>query len=61
MMWMLGNKDGKHWWHKQDEKGNWLPVTEEENKAYKDYWNNKRDEIAAKVFNDAFNLKEKNT
>jgi hypothetical protein len=55
MKWLLGQKDGKPWWHKQDGKGNWIPVTEEEAEAYKKYWNDKRDEIAAKIFNKHFN------
>jgi len=54
-MWMLGQKDGKPWWHKRDNKDNWVPVTEEEAASEKKYWNNKFDEICAKVFNDAFN------
>ena len=59
MMWMLGQKDGKPWWHKRDDQNNWVPVTEEEDATDKKYWNDKYDEICAKVFNDAFN-KEKN-
>tara|TARA_R110000868_G_scaffold411507_1_gene704806 strand:- start:760 stop:936 length:177 start_codon:yes stop_codon:yes gene_type:complete len=58
-MWFLGNKDGKQWWHKQDEKGNWVPVTEEEAGENKKHWQDKRDEIAARVLSDFF--KEKNS
>jgi len=58
-MWFLGHKDGKPWWQKQDENGNLIPVTEKEDAAYKKYWQDKRDEISAKVFNEFF--KEKNT
>ena len=54
-MWMLAQKDGKPWWHKRDDQDNWVPVTEEEDAANKKYWNDKFDEIAAKVFNEAFN------
>jgi hypothetical protein len=57
-MWMLGQKDGKPWWHKRDDRDNWIPVTEEENATNKQYWNDKRDSIAAKIFNDAFNKGE---
>jgi hypothetical protein len=57
-MWFLGNKDGKPWWHKQDEKGNLIPVTEEEANIAKKYWQDSMDKKAAKVLNDFF--KEKN-
>ena len=53
-MWFLGNKDGKPWWHKQDEDGNLIPVTEEEDIANKKYWQDKRDAICAKVLEDFF-------
>ena len=58
-MWRLGQKDGKPWWHKLDDKNNWVPVTEEEDAITQKYWNDQYDEICGKVFNDAFN-KEKN-
>ena len=54
-MWMLGQKDGKPWWHKRDNQDNWVPVIEEETASEKKYWNDKFDEICAKVFNDEFN------
>jgi len=57
-MWFLGNKDGKPWWHKQDADGNLIPVTKEEDIANKKYWQNKRDEISAKVFNEFFKEKK---
>ena len=53
-MWLLGNKDGKPWWHKQDEDGNLIPVTEEEDIANKKYWQDRWDEICAKVLNEFF-------
>ena len=59
-MWLLGLKDGKPWWQKRDAHDNWVPVTEEEAAAHKKYWNDKRDEIAAKIFNDAFNKEQSN-
>lgn len=54
-MWLLGSKDGKHWWQKRDAHDNWVPVTEEEAAAHKKLRNDIRDEIAAKILNDAFN------
>ena len=54
-MWLLGQRCGKTWWQKQNDVGDWVPVTDEEAAASKKYWNDKRDEIAAKIFNDAFN------
>ena len=57
-MWLLGQKDGKPWWHYRDAQDNWVPISEEEEAAQKKYWNNLFDEIAAKVFNDAFNKEQ---
>jgi hypothetical protein len=57
-MWMLGAKDGKPWWQKQNDQGNWVPVTEEEAAAYRKYWTDKRAEIAASILDKMFN-KEK--
>ena len=57
-MWMLGQKDGKPWWHKRDDQDNWIPITEEENATNQQYWKDKRDAIAAKIFNDAFNKEQ---
>lgn len=54
-MWLLGLKDGKPWWQKQNDVGDWVPVTEEEAAAHKKLRNDIRDEIAAKILNDAFN------
>lgn len=54
-MWMLGQKDGKPWWHKRNAQGNWIPVSEEEDAFNKKDWIEKRDAICAKIFNDAFN------
>lgn len=54
-MWMLGQKDGKPWWQKKDTNGNWIPITEEEAASEKKYWNDKKNEIAAKIFNEHFN------
>jgi hypothetical protein len=54
-MWLLGQRCGKTWWLKRDDRDNWVPVTEEENATNKKYWNDTFDEICAKVFNDAFN------
>ena len=59
-MWLLSSKDGKPWWHKRDDRGNWIPVSEEEAVSYRNYWNDKRDEIAARIFNKMFNT-EKDT
>ena len=57
-MWMLGAKDGKPWWQKQNDQGNWVPVTEEEAAANRKYRNDKRDEIAANILNKLFNLEK---
>ena len=54
-MWLLGVKNDKPWWQKQDAKGNWVPVTEEEAAAYRKYWADKRDAIAADILNKLFN------
>ena len=57
-MWILGSKNKQPWWQKQNDQGNWVPVTEEEAAANRKYWNDKRDEIAANILNKLFNLEK---
>ena len=58
-MWMLGVKDDKPWWQKQNDQGDWVPVTEEEAAAYQKYWTDKRAEIAANILDKMFNKEYK--
>jgi hypothetical protein len=57
---MIGDKDGQLWWHKYDDKGNLIPVTEEEAAENKKRLQDIFDKKASKVLSDFFTDKHTN-
>jgi len=57
-MWVLGQKDGKPWWLKQDEHHDWVPVSEKEYAEYKQKGQDELDSIVAKALFKHFNIGE---
>lgn len=53
-MYLLDVKDGKLWW-KEFKDGHWQFVSKETMEQMNKEWQNRRDKIAAKIFNAAFN------